>query len=98
MGVAHPHARHPLHRRLPGLGLEAAVQGADADRGVRRDFAQREAAVHMLFDPGQYIIELGALCNAPGGDAISHDELCLPAAAGNGAAASRAASAATAAP
>ena len=49
LGVADPHAGQPLHGRLPGLGREAAIEGAHADGRPGRDVAQREVAVGLAF-------------------------------------------------
>ncbi len=81
LGVSDPHASHPLHRSLPRFRLKAAIQGAHADRGLRRDVAQCQVAVRLAFDPGQHAVQFGAGGNPLGGGSISQNELRLTSAA-----------------
>ena len=75
------HSGHPLHRRLTRLGLESAVQRADAHRGRAGDIAQGQLAMRLLLDPCEHIVEFGAFGDVLGGSGISQDELRLSPAA-----------------
>jgi hypothetical protein len=70
-------------RTLAGLGLEPSVS-VRSDRGLCGDVTERQIAVRLAFDPGQDVVELGALGDPHGLGSIPHDELSLAAASAQG--------------
>jgi hypothetical protein len=73
LGSTDAYRVYPLHRGVPGLVAEAAVQGPGAEPGPRGDVGQREAPAGVGLQPLQQRAEAGL----SSGGAGAHDELRL---------------------